>query len=122
LRHGLPITPRTKQIAYGAGARVLALLAVSAAAHSSGLRQLAGIAAGWFFGQDPAGIATYNPATGATDDGINANGTVNLNSGAESTIFGCSPWSNAGELRRFPQVVALSGDSSGRPGRCVPFW
>jgi hypothetical protein len=52
------------------------------------LRQLAGIAAGWFFGQNPAGVATYDPATGATDDGINANGTVNLNSGAESTIFG----------------------------------
>jgi hypothetical protein len=64
------------------------VLAVAAATHSSGLRQLAGIAAGWFFGQNPAGIATYNPATGATDDGINANGTVNLNSGAESTIFG----------------------------------
>ena len=58
------------------------------ATHSAGLRQLAGIAAGWFFGQNPAGIASYNPATGATDDGINANGTVNLNSGAESTIFG----------------------------------
>ena len=83
-----PAPVDSSQIAYGAGARVLALLAVATATHSSGLRQLAGIAAGWFFGQNPAGIATYNPATGATDDGINANGTVNLNSGAESTIFG----------------------------------
>src|SRR5450755_3869102 len=83
-----PAPVDSSQIAYGAGARVLALLAVATATHSAGLRQLAGIAAGWFFGQNPAGIATYNPATGATDDGINANGTVNLNSGAESTIFG----------------------------------
>ena len=84
----LPAPVDSSQIAYGADARVLALLAVATATHSAGLRQLAGIAAGWFFGQNPAGTATYNPATGATDDGINANGTVNLNSGAESTIFG----------------------------------
>ena len=83
-----PAPVDSSQIAYGAGARVLDLLAVATATHSSGLQQLAGIAAGWFFGQNPAGTATYNPATGATDDGINANGTVNLNSGAESTIFG----------------------------------
>jgi hypothetical protein len=83
-----PAPVDSSQIAYGAGARVLDLLAVATAAHSAGLRQLAGIAAGWFFGQNPAGVATYDPATGATDDGINADGSVNLNSGAESTIFG----------------------------------
>jgi hypothetical protein len=76
------------QIAYGAGARALGLLAVATAAHSSGLRQLAGIAAGWFFGQNLADVATYDPATGATDDGVNPDGSLNLNSGAESTIFG----------------------------------
>jgi hypothetical protein len=83
-----PAPVDSSQIAYGAGARVLGLLAVAAATQSPGLRQLAGIAAGWFFGQNPAGTATYDPATGATDDGINSDGTVNLNSGAESTIFG----------------------------------
>ena len=83
-----PAPVDSTQIAYGAGARVLALLAVATATNSAGLRQLAGVAAGWFFGQNPAATATYNPATGATDDGINANGTLNLNSGAESTIFG----------------------------------
>jgi hypothetical protein len=83
-----PAPVDSSQIAYGAGARVLALLAVATATSSAGLRQLSGIAAGWFFGQNPADTATYNRATGATDDGINANGTVNLNSGAESTIFG----------------------------------
>jgi hypothetical protein len=83
-----PAPVDSSQIAYGAGARVLALLAVATATRSAGLAQLAGLAAGWFFGQNPAGAATYDPATGATDDGINADGTVNLNSGAESTIFG----------------------------------
>ncbi len=68
--------------------RVQSLLAVSAAAHAIGLRLAAGVAAGWFFGQNPAGAAMYNPSTGATNDGVAADGTVNLNSGAESTIHG----------------------------------
>jgi hypothetical protein len=104
-----PAPVDSSQIAYGAGARVLAVLAVATAAHSAGLRQLAGIAAGWFFGQNPAGIATYNPATGATDDGINANGTVNLNSGAESTIFGLLTME---ALDAHPDVAAIARASA----------
>ena len=104
-----PAPVDSSQIAYGAGARVLAVLAVATATHSAGLRQLAGIAAGWFFGQNPAGIATYNPATGATDDGINANGTVNLNSGAESTIFGLLTME---ALDAHPDVAALARASA----------
>ncbi len=84
----LPAPIDNSQIAYGADARVQSLLSVSRAAHSAGLRQLAGVAAGWFFGQNPAGAAMYDPATGATNDGVNGDGTVNLNSGAESTIHG----------------------------------
>lgn len=76
------------QIAYGADSVVRSLLAVAQATDSQGLRRLAGIAAGWFFGQNAAGVPLYNPATGVTFDGVNANGTVNLNSGAESTIHG----------------------------------
>jgi hypothetical protein len=84
----LPAPIDGTQIAYGADARVQALLALSQASHSSGLRQLAGIAAGWFFGQNPAGVPTYDPSTGVTNDGVSADGSVNLNSGAESTIHG----------------------------------
>ena len=109
-----PAPVDSSQIAYGAGARVLALLAVATATHSAGLRQLAGIAAGWFFGQNPAGIATYNPATGATDDGINANGTVNLNSGAESTIFGLLTME---ALDANPDVAAIA---RGQRQRAIP--
>jgi hypothetical protein len=84
----LPTPIDGSQIAYGADARVQSLLAVSVAAHAIGLRLAAGVAAGWFFGQNPAGVAMYNPSTGATNDGVAADGTVNLNSGAESTIHG----------------------------------
>jgi hypothetical protein len=84
----LPAPVDGTQIAYGADARVQALLAVSQAVRSPGLRQLAGLAAGWFFGQNPAATATYDPQTGVTDDGVSANGMLNLNSGAESTIHG----------------------------------
>ena len=97
------------QIAYGAGARVLALLAVATGTHSSGLRQLAGIAAGWFFGQNLAGTATYSPATGATDDGVNPDGTLNLNSGAESTIFGLLSMES---LDANPDVAAIARASA----------
>ena len=58
---------------------------------------------------EPAGIATYNPATGATDDGINANGTVNLNSGAESTIFGLLTMET---LDANPDVAAIARASA----------
>lgn len=40
----------------------------------------------WFFGNNPAKLAMYDPATGRTFDGINAPTDVNRNSGAESTI------------------------------------
>jgi hypothetical protein len=76
------------QIAYGADSRLQSLLAVSAAARSSGIRQLAGIEAAWYFGMNKAGVAVYNPATGVTTDGIAPDGTVSKNSGAESTIHG----------------------------------
>ena len=49
---------------------------------------VAGIAAAWFFGNNPAGEAMYDPATGRTYDGVAGDGVVNRNSGAESTIHG----------------------------------
>jgi hypothetical protein len=84
----LPAPADGTQIAYGADARVQALLSVSWASRSAGLRRLAGVAAGWYFGQNPGGAVMYDPATGVTNDGVAADGTVNRNSGAESTIHG----------------------------------
>jgi len=84
----LPAPTDSSQIAYGADARVQGPLAVGAATNRPGIRQLAGIAAGWFFGQNAAGVPVYDPSSGVTRDGIAGDGKVNLNSGAESTIHG----------------------------------
>ncbi|GAA5154998.1 hypothetical protein GCM10023340_39490 [Nocardioides marinquilinus] len=72
------------QIAYGVDSRVQGLLA-----HRNGAgRQLAGVTAAWFFGANASGEPTYDPATGVTLDGVEADGRTNQNSGAESTIHG----------------------------------
>ncbi|MCK6066621.1 MULTISPECIES: hypothetical protein [Microbacterium] len=76
------------QIAYGADSRVQSLLAVADATGSTAFTELAGIQAAWFFGANHAGTRMYDPATGVTFDGLQPNGDVNRNSGAESTIHG----------------------------------
>jgi hypothetical protein len=83
-----PTAIDTTQIAYGADSRLQSLLAVAKASHGAGIQQLAGIEAAWYFGMNSSGKPTYDPATGVTFDGIQADGTVNRNSGAESTIHG----------------------------------
>jgi len=40
---------------------------------------LAGVAASWYFGNNAAAVATYDPATGVTIDGIAGDGGVNRN-------------------------------------------
>jgi len=84
----LPAPTDRTQIAYGADATLQNLLRTAQAAGRPAFRDLAGIAAAWYFGNNPAGVAMYDPATGRTFDGINPEGAVNRNSGAESTIHG----------------------------------
>jgi len=99
------------QIAYGADSRIQSLLAVAKASKRDGLRRLAGVAATWYFGNNAAGAVVYDAATGRTFDGVEANGTVNRNSGAESTIHGllsmlaleASP-----DVARWSQVATLA--------------
>ncbi|MEO5709017.1 MAG: hypothetical protein ABIQ59_04265 [Nocardioidaceae bacterium] len=79
----LPTRTDANQIAYGADSRVQSLIATGGAGH-----QLAGVVAAWFFGANASGAPTYDRATGVTFDGVAPNGTVNHNSGAESTIHG----------------------------------
>ena len=79
-------TPGEAQIAYGVDSRVQGLVATAEAAKAPGLLELAAIAAGWFFGANPSGAPAYNPAAGTAIDGIEPEGRVNPNSGAESTI------------------------------------
>ncbi len=84
----LPAPIYRDQIAYGADVTLRNLLATANATHRASFRQLAGLAASWYFGDNPAGTPMYDPATGVTYDGVSADGQVNLNSGAESTIHG----------------------------------
>jgi hypothetical protein len=84
----IPAPADRSQIAYGADSRIQSLLAVADASKRAGLRRLAGVAATWYFGNNAAGAAMYDQATGRTFDGVSGDGVVNLNSGAESTIHG----------------------------------
>ena len=107
------------QIAYGADARVQTLLSVGKQAHSDGIRDLAGVAAGWYFGANPAGVAVYDPATGVTNDGVQADGTVNRNSGAESTIHGLLSMQVLDAHPDLRQLAERSADVSVRNGLTV---
>jgi hypothetical protein len=90
----LPTQIDGAQIAYGVDSRLESLLATAKLDptarldHSVGLRALAGITAAWYFGANNSGLPAYDPATGRTVDGIEADGRVNHNAGAESTIHG----------------------------------
>ena len=79
-------TPGEAQIAYGVDSRLQGLVATATAANAPGLLDVAAITAGWYFGANRSGAPAYNPATGTTVDGIEYDGRVNHNSGAESTI------------------------------------
>ena len=112
----LPSADDRTQIAYGADARVQALASVGKASGRSDVRRLAGFAAGWFFGQNTAGVPTYDPATGVTFDGVNADGTVNRNSGAESTIHGLLTMQTLDADRSLARLARSSGAISARSG------
>lgn len=84
----LPTQVDRSQIAYGVDSRLQSLLATAELQKSPGMRQLAGITAAWYFGANTSGLPAYDPTTGRTVDGIAADGTVNHNAGAESTIHG----------------------------------
>ena len=84
----MPTPTERVQIAYGADSRVQSLFAVADATGAPGFTELAVMQAAWFFGANHAGEPMYDPATGVTFDGLEADGRVNRNSGAESTIHG----------------------------------
>ena len=84
----LPTQINQAQIAYGVDSRLESLLATAKLGQGAGLRQLAGITAAWYFGANNSGQPAYDRTTGRTVDGIEADGRVNKNAGAESTIHG----------------------------------
>jgi hypothetical protein len=76
------------QIAYGADSRLQNSLALADATGSSAFTDLAAVQGAWFFGLNRSLGPVYDPATGVVFDGVQADGSVNSNSGAESTIHG----------------------------------
>ncbi|MFC9602534.1 hypothetical protein ACFTTN_03625 [Streptomyces niveus] len=84
----LPVPIDRVQIAYGIDSRVQSLVTIADLAERPGLTQLAGLTAAWYFGANAAGEPTYDPDTGITYDGVEGDGRINRNSGAESTIHG----------------------------------
>jgi multiple sugar transport system substrate-binding protein len=76
------------QIAYGVGPVVEGYLALADATGKNEYAVMAGLAAGWFLGANPARVKMYDEATGRTFDGIDGPTPLRLNrnAGAESTI------------------------------------
>ena len=74
------------QIAYGQRPMVWAALAAAAQAQDTIYSHRAQRLARWFEGDNPAGVAMYDPATGRGYDGIVSREEVNYNAGAESTV------------------------------------
>ena len=129
----LPTPVETVQIAYGVDSRVQSLLAVGDAGGTRAARDLAAMEAAWFFGANRSGKAMYDPKTGVTFDGLEADGRINPNSGAESAIHGLLTMLAldahpavpcAGDVthlgrqpRRAPRGRGRGGDGDDREGR-----
>ncbi len=83
-----PTPAETVQIAYGADALLQNLLLMADLTGEEVFEQLASVAGAWYFGNNRAASPMYDTGTGATFDGLETDGRINLNSGAESTIHG----------------------------------
>jgi hypothetical protein len=112
----LPTPIEKVQIAYGVDSRIQSLVAVAVATGSARTERLAGITAGWFFGANLAGEPIYNPDTGVTFDGVQPDGSVNRNSGAESTIHGLLSMLALDENRRIRRIAENTTSIARRDG------
>jgi len=74
------------QIAYDVRPVVVGLIELERATGREEYGEWAGLAAAWFLGHNPAGRVMFDVNTGRCYDGINDSTSINLNSGAESTI------------------------------------
>ena len=74
------------QIAYGVNSLYRGMKSFADITKSNIYKENAEAIFGWFIGQNMAQIPMYDTKTGRCYDGINRDLSVNLNSGAESTI------------------------------------
>jgi hypothetical protein len=105
-RHTGVIPSRMEQIAYGTNMLVQTYMALYKATGDVQYAKYGGLAASWYFGNNMAGVAMYNPATGRVFDGINGpvSYRVNRNSGGESTIEGLMSMIAVADV---PEALAL---------------
>ncbi|MHB0856847.1 MAG: hypothetical protein ACYC5M_04680 [Anaerolineae bacterium] len=82
----LPAPADLVEINYGNEVLTNNLLALAEATGKEAYSHLAGIQATWWFGNNPAGEPMYDPATGRPRDGIQPDGSINRNAGAESVV------------------------------------
>lgn len=83
-----PLPMRRGQIAYGVEVMTAGFWELFQATGDERYLRYAGLSNAWFFGNNMAGVAMYDPETGRTFDGIDGPTPfrVNRNAGAESTI------------------------------------
>lgn len=111
----LPSPADLVQINYGNEVLTTNLLALADATGNSAYSILAGLQATWWFGNNPAGEPMYDPATGRAFDGIEPNGNINRNSGAESVITALLGLMEvlqdpiASEYLRYDEIVEIVG-------------
>jgi hypothetical protein len=90
-----------EQIAYGIRPMAVGLLRTYEATGRREYAVMAGLAAGWLWGNNPLGQQMYDPETGRCFDGISGPGDLNRNSGAESTIEALLTLT---EIRNYPEA------------------
>jgi hypothetical protein len=92
-----------EQIAYGVRPMAVGLIRLFEATGDREYLLMAGLAASWLTGNNPARRTMYDPSTGRCYDGIRDSVTLNLNSGAESTIEALY---TILEVERYPAAAA----------------
>jgi len=94
------------QIAYGIRPMIWATLEAYAINKDPKYASQTATLSSWFLGKNPAQIMIYNSQTGRCYDGIDSPGSVNKNSGAESTIEALWAFQL---VEKYPEVVKLLG-------------
>lgn len=107
-----------EQIAYGVRPMAVGLIRLYEATGDTGYLLMAGLAASWLTGNNPAARAMYDPATGRCYDGIRDSLTLNLNSGAESTIEALYTLI---EVERYPAAASCLLMKKAAAGRTARF-
>ena len=95
-------TSQFSQIAYGVRPMIWAALEAYDQTKETKYADLAGQLGSWFLGKNVAGMLMYDPTSGRGYDGIGANGQVNRNAGAESTLE--SLWAFQ-RLEQYPEAL-----------------